>query len=250
MRFQLLSDLHLERHRGSIPNIVPRASCLILAGDIGYPTEPHFREFMTDVVGKFSKVFYIPGNHEYYCTRNTELLKPDVDILIDELAKEIGFVNLNGRTYVMEDGTKLIGATLWTECTPETYHILASTMNDYRWIYETPTRPILPIDTGRWFSEDSNFIESELLKDTSRKIVITHHLPSPKFIHREYQGNPINCGFCTNIEHLFTDQIAAWVCGHTHRKMVSEYGSTKLLVNPVGYPGENSEVDMEFCFEV
>jgi predicted phosphodiesterase len=249
MRFQLLSDIHLEFYKDGVPNIIPRAPYLILAGDIGYPTMDNFSEFMNQVVGKFTKVFYIPGNHEYYCTRKVEgITKDDVDSMINELESKIGFINLHNKTYVLE-GIKLIGCTLWTECTVESYKLLSLTMNDYKWIKKTPSTFISPWDTGSWHYSSVRFLEKEL-KGDEKKIVITHHLPSMKFVQPKYFNNLANCGFYSNIERLFNTSILAWCAGHTHSKVQSQLNNTQLLVNPLGYPGEIKDPDWEFRFEV
>jgi predicted phosphodiesterase len=252
MRFQLISDIHLERYPDDVyPQITSQAPYLILAGDIGWPTRENFKLFMKDVTGKFSKVFYIPGNHEYYCTRKSEnLTKDGVDELIDELSREIGFINLNRGVYRLGD-LKIIGATMWTRCEDErTRLLLEYMMSDYKMIRKTPTQLISPDDTGEWFREDLEFLESELRGDTSPKLVITHHLPSPLLIPQKYQGNPINCGFFTDLSEMISGDILVWCCGHTHTKADLRHETTRLLVNPVGYPGENKDSDMEFCFEV
>lgn len=249
MRFQLLSDIHLEFYKEEVPNITPQAPYLILAGDIGYPTMNNFSDFMKQVVGKFDKVFYIPGNHEYYCTRKSEgMTKDDVDKLINELESKIGFINLHNKTYMLEE-VKLIGCTLWTECTAENYKLLSSTMNDYKWIRKTETDYISPWDTGSWHYSSKRFLENVLVGDV-KKIVITHHLPSDKFIHPKYLNSPVSCGFYTNLERLFNPSILAWCSGHTHVKVQKQFNNTQLLVNPVGYPGEIKDPDWEFCFEV
>lgn len=250
MRFQLISDLHLEFLK-TIPKIVPRAEYLILAGDVGYPNRENFSEFMKDVTNKFKKVFYIPGNHEYYCTKDGELLKSDVDDLIDDLSSRIGFVNMNNRTHDLE-GIRIIGSTLWTRTTAVTYPLLKWHMNDYNYITVRPKESVNPRETGVWHEESVAFLQKELANPDVKKLVVTHHLPSIKFIHPKYHGHPASCGFFTDLEHLFNDTILAWCGGHTHEPVNGNIGSTKIFVNPAGYPSETKvrEPDWEFVFEI
>jgi len=70
MRIQYISDLHLEYyHNLKIPSIFRRiiesaGNILILAGDIGYPSEKHYTDFIQFISDKYEKIFLILGNHE------------------------------------------------------------------------------------------------------------------------------------------------------------------------------------------
>nr|AEX62620.1 putative metallo-dependent phosphatase [Moumouvirus Monve] len=70
------SDLHLE-HLDNIykPKIIELWNFntsekdeyfLALVGDIGNPFQKNLELFLENVSSKYSLVFYIPGNHEYY----------------------------------------------------------------------------------------------------------------------------------------------------------------------------------------
>jgi UDP-2,3-diacylglucosamine pyrophosphatase LpxH len=246
MRFQLLSDIHLE-FRKDFPNIVPAAENLILAGDIGWPTMDNFNEFMKDVTRKFSNVFYVTGNHEYYC----KIPKLVVDGKIESLSKQLGFHFLNNRFVTME-GIKVMGCTLWTECNQHNFKTLEFHMNDYRNIYTEDLRLATPFSTGRWHYESVKFIEKELSNNDRPTLMISHHLPSYSAVHPQYVGHPANCGFVTDLDRLFTPEsgLAAWVCGHTHSHYSGTVNSIPLYINPVGYMGQNPDVNYNFTFEI
>lgn len=71
-----VSDLHLEmRQTINHPKLLPLWKFkkdlndryfLALCGDIGNPSNPNLREFLANVSVVYEKIFYIPGNHEYY----------------------------------------------------------------------------------------------------------------------------------------------------------------------------------------
>jgi hypothetical protein len=68
---QLLSDLHLEINRGEGPDyeifrITPKADILALLGDIGTLNEDRLFRFLRQQTSQFSRVLYLPGNHEFY----------------------------------------------------------------------------------------------------------------------------------------------------------------------------------------
>lgn len=44
----------------------PRPQYLVLAGDIAPLHHPHLRAFLDAVCAQFARVFYVPGNHEFY----------------------------------------------------------------------------------------------------------------------------------------------------------------------------------------
>lgn len=247
MRFQLLSDIHLE-FRKDFPNIPPMAENLILAGDIGWPTMNNFNEFMKDVTKKFTNVFYVTGNHEYYCG----IPKDKVDCKIEELSKQLGFFFLNNSVVHCGDGIKVMGSTLWTECNQHNFKTLQFYMNDYNKIYTENNCLVTPFGTGRWHYESVKFIEKELTNNTHPTLMISHHLPSYSAVHPQYANNRANCGFATDLDRLFTPEskLAAWVCGHTHSKYSGTVNSIPLYINPVGYVGQDSDANYEFTFEI
>jgi 3',5'-cyclic AMP phosphodiesterase CpdA len=67
----LLIDLHLEIDLGEGPDyehfrITPKADILALLGDIGTLNEDRLFRFLRQQTSQFSKVLYLPGNHEFY----------------------------------------------------------------------------------------------------------------------------------------------------------------------------------------
>ena len=60
---QYISDLHLEKNFPR--NIKAEKPFLILAGDIGYPFQKSYVDFLQSLSYQFDKVFIITGNHEY-----------------------------------------------------------------------------------------------------------------------------------------------------------------------------------------
>jgi predicted phosphodiesterase len=245
MRFQLVSDVHLE-FQYTFPEIPRCADYLILAGDIGFPTMPNFRGFMSYCVKTFERVFFIPGNHEYYTPDKT---KTEVDQILENLTEELGFINLQSRTYTLPNGLTLAGATLWPETREGTYRILQNTMNDYKYIQKTGDMLITPKDTGEWHRRDVEFLEG-VLKIPGKKIIVTHHLPSYQMIHPRYKDHPGNCGYASHLDGLFREGVVAWCAGHTHEHRVGKIHGIPYFVNPVGYPGENQYVRYNFTFDL
>ena len=66
LKIQVMSDLHTEFLKDTIPNIKPVAPHLALLGDIGLMAEPHYsiyKHFLADVSKKFTTVLVLLGNH-------------------------------------------------------------------------------------------------------------------------------------------------------------------------------------------
>lgn len=88
MKIQYASDLHLEfpEQRAAINSktLRPVGDILILAGDICYLREDHFKfSFFDYCADSFNQTYLIPGNHETYsnCFDIAELT-PDFSIQI------------------------------------------------------------------------------------------------------------------------------------------------------------------------
>jgi predicted phosphodiesterase len=65
MKFQIISDVHLEFGINDIMEQIPVLSDTIcLLGDIGYPDSINYKNFIYELSEKFKNVFVITGNHE------------------------------------------------------------------------------------------------------------------------------------------------------------------------------------------
>ena len=62
---QIYSDLHIEEWN-KLPFLPVTAKYLFLAGDICQKNNPLFYDFLNYYSFNWEKVFYTPGNHEYY----------------------------------------------------------------------------------------------------------------------------------------------------------------------------------------
>jgi len=89
------------------------------------------------------------------------------------------------------------------------------------------------------FKINYDFLESIPKDDDFTNIFITHHLPSHLLIDRQYEDSQINQCFASSCEQLMTNNVKYWFYGHTHSASDTTINETRLLCNPVGYPGEN-----------
>ena len=68
----------------------------------------------------------------------------------------------------------------------------------------------------------------------------------------QWQGNPLNRFFvCEMGELIESARPALWFYGHTHSVADQKVGATRLMANPMGYPGEpNTGFDERLVLEV
>ena len=110
-------------------------------------------------------------------------------------------------------------------------------MNDYRLItvFGKETISLTPEHTTLIHLKMVKMIE-ECQKD--KIIVLGHHLPSYDCVHKQFEGSPLNCGFASNLDYLFS-KVKFWIHGHTHSSVDFEKNGCRVLCNPKGYRKEN-----------
>jgi predicted phosphohydrolase len=239
MKIQYCSDLHLELNDNwnfmrNNP-IDPIGDILVIAGDLCYLEQIEtsvMKEFLQFLSASFSAVYYIPGNHEFYGNTDIALLdRPLNRKILDNV-----FL-VNNHTEKIGD-VVLIFSTLWTHIYGKNTPIIKSRLNDFHLIRHNGDR--LSIDGYNRFYEASVEFISEAIqqcKPEDKMVVVTHHLPSFKCIAPEFEGNPLNLAFASNLNRLIeSSNIQYWIYGHSHSNIPSVViGGTKLMSNALGY---------------
>lgn len=275
MKIAVMSDLHLEfdaRYSAKTvepPNAgaafefgqkppQPNADLLIVAGDV------HTGALGIDwVLRHFSMpAIVIGGNHEPF---GHELFRV-IQVNRDKASAT------NGRVTFLERGTweagrsagekiRVIGATLWTDFrlygTPSLSMQLAQDqLDDFKLIkiergYKL--RSLRPADTARLHAASLAFLRKELSRQFDGKtIVVTHHAPSPRSVAPQFQNNPLNPAFVSNLEALIErHEPILWIHGHMHDSFDYTVGRTRVVCNPRGYfPDQlNPTFDPQFVIE-
>lgn len=205
MLYQVASDIHLEKR--SIPTLLKKAECLILAGDIGSPLLPSYREFLYQCSHQFSKTFVIAGNHEYW-----DSSIPETHRIISGIASS--FRNI---TYLNDScshiGEKVIfGATFWT-------HVKRTDLksSDYLRI-----KGFCPHTRNKL-----NIITSNLIVKYRPDIVVTHHPPVRDVVPEKFRHLSLD-HWANDAPHLLRIP-ERWVCGHLH----SYVRHSKVEMNPL-----------------
>jgi predicted MPP superfamily phosphohydrolase len=255
MKIKYISDIHLEfinpdKIDDFIGQITPQEDeVCILAGDIGNPYSSNYDHFMNYMNRNFRKTFIIAGNHEYYSKTKTpqEIRAFMRQYFTDETRKNITF--LDNSTELFE-GYLFVGTTLWSKIREPQYAISdLSNIKDVDWeMYNAMNQECVDFLEATLENVDAN--------QRKNVVVITHHLPTYKLIQEKYKTphfRPYNQWFYCDLDELIESHagiLCAWFYGHTHSGSTDYINGVPFLCNPVGYRGENEDVQFNCLFEV
>jgi predicted phosphodiesterase len=230
------------------PVIQPEAQRLILAGDIfNYPRRFEFLARINALPIHIEKVIFVPGNHEYYKAPNPQEVDNFFSPNLEYFPRETKWSNFAsfGTSIDVDWDNKIVyvKATLWSNILPEQEAAVHYGLSDFR------TPGLTPEWYKRRHERDLELITGHLtgtvakLKKSDpefRSVVVTHHCPTFKSSHERFLGSNFNSAFCTNLEYLMEGDDAPdfWIHGHTHDAYDYTIGKTRIICNPVGYPGE------------
>jgi len=236
MKVQVLSDLHLECSSYAPPETT--ADIIILAGDIAEGIDGiEWAKQAFDI-----PVMYVPGNHEFHnfytMDQNRSRMRAAASgsnvILLD-----------NGVAYV--DGIRFIGTTMWSDLSrvgTVLYCDADSILVDH--VSGESATYFNLADAQALFDNNRVWLQAELGKSfDGTTVVITHHAPSKKSIHENYNGNVWNDCFASDLESLMAG-VDLWVHGHTHSSLDYFVGKTQVVCNPKGYFTEYGFENHEF----
>lgn len=252
MRIQYASDLHLEFKGNSdylqLNPLEVAGEVLVLAGDITlfgrnkYMNSPFF-DWCSE---NYKQTYLIPGNHEYY--EGVELSESLTDF---EMLVRPNVRYLNNKSVRVGD-VELFFTTLWSIVPPkEVLPVQLGITDCHRINYKS----------GRFVAENyadvhilcMRWLRKALLaSDAGRKIVVSHHCPTCRFVDPRFITSHVNSAFCVNMDEFIEgSDIDYWIYGHTHFNggAGSCIGDTVMLCNQLGYVkyGENKSFQ-KGCF--
>lgn len=255
MKFLLWSDIHEEFEQLTLPEDKPDVDAILVAGDIWTKGRAVTRlERIAEWAGV--PIIATAGNHDYY---GDSIYKSDerMQRAADQSGYDIRFLN-PGVTVI--GNCRIVGATLWTDYAlrntggssfPAKY-ACQNAMNDHvkiRW-GQGDFRKVSPGDLERLHHQHKSFIEETLnLHHDGPTLVMTHHAPSEMSVKFREKEEMIDHAYASNLENLILDcEPQVWVHGHTHNPEDYEIGTTRVLSNPKGYPGQDIAFDMMKVF--
>ena len=252
MKIQYCSDLHLEfkENKNYLREnpIIPSGEILLLGGDIvPFAVMDSHNDFFDFVADNFEKVYWVPGNHEYYyfdvANKNSSFH--------EKIRSNVSLVN---NVSVNESNVKFIFSTLWSKISPVNMRSIQQGMSDFK-VIKRNGQLFNPHDFNELHEQSLNFIKKEIQNATSDKmIVVTHHVPTFLNYPAEYKGSDLNEAFAVELFDLIEESaVDYWLYGHNHRNQPDfDIKRTKMITNQLGYVkhGENQRFDSKKCINI
>jgi predicted phosphodiesterase len=253
LKLNILSDLHLGFGMLDLPR--NDADVVVLAGDIARPAPA-----VEWALGFSKPVLYVPGNHEFYGS--------SIPGTLDELRRLSAGTNVRvlADDEVTIDGVRFLGSTLWTDFLLQGGGERRSAamregqrfMRDFARIRLTDASPapFTPADAAALFAMHSRWLDAGLREaHAGTTVVITHHAPSRRSIHRRFADSRLNACFVSDAEHLLDGRrTPLWIHGHTHDSFDYVVNGTRVVCNPRGYAkdgvNENPRFDPDLCIDI
>jgi len=238
MNFQFASDLHLEFAQNkkllSKKPIRPVQETLIIAGDLMPLTAmDQHQDFLNFLSDHFKMTYWLPGNHEYYGS--------DLATMPSNFEESIrpNILLLNNITKVIPDPEgpiELIFSTLWSHIPPHIAEIVGKRVQDFDQIQWKGSK-MTPHLYNQLHQNALDFLATALGSNNTRKMVISHHLPSFLNYPKKHQNDPINACFASNLDDFIQKTAPnAWIFGHHHCNIPPFLiGKTMLYTNQFGY---------------
>ncbi len=234
MLIQELSDVHLEHIQDGNKAVayleairpIEIADVLILAGDIWSLNSSNKYRYLDEFRKWAIEIVYVPGNHDYY---NSNPLGDNLKDALTKLERE-GLRVLHPdhhRSFTYQD-VKFVGTTAWY---PENEAVKKQLWN---WSDRAYIKNFYA-----WWA-DHQLEERKMLWEEVEEgcIVVTHMLPTFACVSPMWAGDPTNVLYVSDLEDLVLEKKPKlWFHGHSHEPLDMMIGDTRMLRNPIGYPG-------------
>ncbi|KUJ14450.1 uncharacterized protein LY89DRAFT_589772 [Mollisia scopiformis] len=261
---QIASDLHLEAPKSyDLFNIIPKAPCLALIGDIGCIKDREYLTFLEKQLRNFKIVFLILGNHEPYHSdwesTKRKLKQFERDIGTKHQKENLGSLIFMDQTrYNISPNITVLGCTLFSNVLPSQAKDVSFGLNDFYnidgWTVEEHTQS--HIADFQWLNAQVKSIAE--LEPKREIIILTHYSPTiaPKATDPAHSQSKISSGFSTDLSGEFcwtSGNVKAWAFGHTHFNcdFVDGVNAKRVLTNQRGYCFKQSVgFDATKCIEL
>jgi len=236
-----MSDLHLELHEppdklrhNTLPLPLIGEDVVVLAGDIHQGVQGIL---WAQQAFKARPVVYVLGNHEFY--------GHDWDRLVVEARAAAAGSNVQ---FLEQDAfvigsLRFLGCSLWTDFRlwgpdreMQAMGRASRQMNDYHAIGRGGRR-LTPPESVERHRQSVEWLEAQLAEDVPT-VVVTHHAPTEQTVNQTYRREILNAAYHSKLDQLIAPPVLAWVHGHTHYSVAERINGVPVLVNTLGYPGQ------------
>ena len=271
----ILSDLHLDFYFKSFkqtkeevqkffdPIFTPvvegikidSADVLVIAGDLG-----HYNAESAKIIGFLRELYFknivcVLGNHDYYLINRIAIDDYEMNSYnrANEMRAMLNAINgvycLDG-TVVEIEGVRFGGCDSWYDGQYKLHNLnphFKSSIDDVRrsWKYVMNDAAYMP--NLKHFDELWE-IEKPKIEAVYQEcdVMITHVSPSikPEHIPNQHYRMDDSTSFFTfdGEKYVSTTTAQVWIYGHTHTANEYKWHDVQMIVNPLGYPGENRNV--------
>ena len=253
LQMQVVSDIHLEFFGSELAIVqeliqnAGNARYLVLAGDICTFAKNggRIKLFLSALkAGPWERIFYVPGNHEYYSVRSID----HINNAMLGICAEIG-IDFLLRTRIELPECILLGTTLWGNLNPNQITSLSQGLNDFRKIRKVGNtwhdnvrvhheQKLSFFDYLSLHSQDVAWLKQELSVSADKPIyVITHHPPI------QVQANPdeLDSAYNGDVGSLLP-KVDTWIFGHNHAHYEQVVNGCHLVSNPRGYSNQIGQI--------
>lgn len=251
MKIRPMSDLHVEFmspevRMALIEEIVTGCDAdlidvLVLAGDIGLVSDGSLALFLPALVRRLeavsTRVVYVPGNHEYfgdaYYRLATSRARDMLQNLGDTIAYNLSYLHRGqGPTTIADQ--RFIGCTLWYPWNKGVQRYARNLWPDQAYT-DDPRGDKWPSLEG---AQDATYLRDNTV---GSDIVVTHMLPHKKSVAVAWRGSGTNLMFVHPMGKLI-ERVSPklWIHGHTHESCDYMHAGTRVVCNPYGYWGRDT----------
>jgi len=205
VKIRALSDLHIEFF--DFEPLDVEADVVVLAGDIF--TEHQGLAWARRVFSR-TRIIYVLGNHEFYDARYETVLETS-----RQEAARLG-IDLLECNAVVIDGVRFLGTTLWTDFEIDepspgmpSFALWYANQNmaDFRLI-RYRGEFLTPDATREFHRESRRWLSARLAEPFDGKtVVVTHHLPHRRSIHKRFDRDPLNPAFASHLPDLVRSPV-------------------------------------------
>jgi len=248
VKLQVISDIHVEFYSQGKANKLldslrhPDADGIIIAGDFGVGQSSRYIKHLRRLCELWPLVLIVPGNHDHWLTEYVKLQE-----VYAQVHREFPhFHSLDLNFHEIDKSLIAFGSTLWFR--DDGINKFDGVWIDYLKVPGSKQAIQDMENTGRTYLKTD-------IKEFKTSIILTHHMPSHNSVNIQYHGYSTNKFFVNDVEEIiYQYQPTYWIHGHTHDSCDYKMGDTRILCNPMGYPGdfglENRNFDKDLMIEV
>jgi predicted phosphodiesterase len=223
VKYQLASDLHIEYldNPKASDFIKKSADILVLAGDIGSLYKMEQLEKFLQELSAFQKILYIPGNHEFYITKDIKP-KPFNALLRDlfDLEKRIPNLIVMNCNSVIIDNIEFIGCTLWSDLGENFFPK-----------YRVRIYGFSNIVYQQQYEKNLHWLKRTLGRSIIKDRVVITHYPPVNLTNRD----KFSYLYSNELEYLLKpSNMVIWNFGHIHVNYMYSKNDVLLITNQKG----------------